>query len=192
MVISTFEFKKVRQNFDMVHKDILSMFDCNRAYQNVLYMTIGNNLIVQSDNIPKNIPDTLRLMNSKNCDKSLTSIHNGDIVKIFAMYSPTKKRKREGKKWSANISLKEELNRKIWVKRKYVSAGDVIVINEISKNKVLVKKNDGNKHDVYIYGYEFLLHVKNANELRNLIKTGVGRSKSYGAGMSLVIGVQNV
>lgn len=65
MIISTFECKSFVQNSDITHKIIQSMFHCNRAYHNVLYMVIGKNLIIQSDIEPYEIPDSLRLMNSK-------------------------------------------------------------------------------------------------------------------------------
>ena len=69
MIISTFECKSFVQNSDTTHKIIQSMFHCNRAYHNVLYMVIGKNLIIQSDIEPYEIPDSLRLMNSRNCDE---------------------------------------------------------------------------------------------------------------------------
>lgn len=191
MVISTFEIKKMKKNYHQVHRDVMSMFGCNRGYQNVLFMQIENKLIVQSDCPPQSINESMRLMNSRNCDNLLTSIQDGDTVKIFAIYEPTKCRKRDGKR-SAKISIKEEPERKEWVKKKFIPAGNVLAINEISKNVKNVKKDDGNEHTVFAYEYEFLLQVQSADELRKLIKTGVGRSKSYGAGMSLVMGVKSV
>lgn len=38
MIISTFECKSFIQNSDITHKIIQSMFHCNRAYHNVMYM----------------------------------------------------------------------------------------------------------------------------------------------------------
>ena len=76
------------------------------------------------------------------------------------------------------------------LKRKFINAGNVIAINELSKNRRQVTKSSGDSHPVSVFGYEFLLRVSDANALRNLIKNGVGRSKSYGAGMSLVMGVE--
>ena len=80
--------------------------------------------------------------------------------------------------------------KKEWVKRKFINAGNVIAINELSKNRHQVTKSSGDSHPVSVFEYEFLLRVSDANALRNLIKNGVGRSKSYGAGMSLVMGVE--
>lgn len=191
MIISTFEFNKSQRNFDTVHKNVLALFGCNRAYQNVLYMTINNRLIVQSDIMPQNASSTLRLINTKNCDQYLTNVKSGDVVKLFAVYEPTKKQARKNKH-SANISLKNESERKDWVKRKWLTAGSIIAINEISKRKTTVHKNDNTWHELFLYSYEFLLQVKDANEFRKLIKAGIGRSKSYGAGLSLVMGVQRV
>lgn len=191
MVISTFELKKYKKNYHQIHKDIMSMFGCNRGYQNVLFMLIGDKLIVQSDCPPKYVNESLQFMNSKNCDNFLNAIHDGDIIKIFAIYEPTKCKKRNGKS-SAKISIKDENERKFWVKRKFVQSGTVLEINEIAKNVKTVKKDDGNNHIVFTYEYEFLLKVKSADELRKMIKFGVGRSKSYGAGMSLVMGGVNV
>ena len=57
MIISTFECKSFVQNSDITHKIIQSMFHCNRAYHNVLYMVIGKNLIIQLDIEPYEIPD---------------------------------------------------------------------------------------------------------------------------------------
>ena len=189
MIISTFECKSFVQNSDTTHKIIQSMFHCNRAYHNVLYMVIGKNLIIQSDIEPYEIPDSLRLMNSRNCDEMVAKINAGDVVKVFAMYEPTKKQTRIGKR-SSNILIADENDRKEWVKRKFINAGNVIAINELSKNKRQVAKSCGDSHPVSVFGYEFLLRVSDANALRNLIKNGVGRSKSYGAGMSLVMGVE--
>lgn len=191
MVISTFEFNKPQHNFDTVHKDVLALFGCNRAYQNVLYMAIDNRLIVQSDIMPQNASSTLRLMNTRNCDQCLTSVKPGDTIKLFAVYEPTKKQARKDKH-STNISLKNESERKDWVKRKWLTAGDIIAVNEVSKRKTVVHKNDDTYHELFLYSYEFLLQVKDANEFRKLIKTGIGRSKSYGSGLSLVMGVQRV
>lgn len=191
MVISTFEFNKSQCNFDTVHKDVLALFGCNRAYQNVLYMAIDNRLIVQSDIMPQRPSSTLRLMNTKNCDQCLTNIKSGDIVKLFAVYEPTKKQARKDRN-STNISLKNESERKDWVKRKWLTAGSIIAVNEVSKRKVTVHKHDDTYHELFLYSYEFLLQAKDANEFRKLIKAGIGRSKSYGAGLSLVMGVQRV
>ena len=83
MIISTFECKSFVQNSDTTHKIIQSMFHCNRAYHNVLYMVIGKNLIIQSDIEPYEIPDSLRLMNSRNCDEMVAKINAGDVVKLF-------------------------------------------------------------------------------------------------------------
>lgn len=66
-----------------------------------------------------------------------------------------------------------------------------MAINEISKNVRNVKKDNGNQHTIFTYEYEFLLNVKNSDELKNLIKKGVGRSRAYGAGMSLIMGVKS-
>ena len=119
----------------------------------------------------------------------VAKINAGDIVKFFAMYEPTKKQTRVGKR-SSNILIADENDRKEWVKRKFINAGNVIAINELSKNRRQVTKSCGDSHPVSVFGYEFLLRVSDANALRNLIKNGVGRSKSYGAGMSLVMGVE--
>ena len=154
-------------------------------------MAIDNRLIVQSDIMPQKPSSTLRLMNTKNCDQCLTNIKSGDIVKLFAVYEPTKKQARKDRN-STNISLKNESERKDWVKRKWLTAGVIIAINEVSKRKVTVHKNDDTYHELFLYSYEFLLQAKDANEFRKLIKAGIGRSKSYGAGLSLVMGVQRV
>ena len=124
MIISTFECKSFVQNSDITHKVIQSMFHCNRAYHNVLYMVIGKNLIIQSDIEPYEIPDSLRLMNSRNCDGMATNINAGDVVKIFAMYEPTKKQARIGKR-SSNILIADENDRKEWVKRKFINVYEV-------------------------------------------------------------------
>ena len=129
-------------------------------------------------------------MNSRDCDGLLDSIKNKDIVKIFAVYEPTECKKRAGQR-STNISIKKEEERKDWVKRKFIQSGEVLAINEISKNVKMIKKDSGNRHTVFTYEYEFLLNVKNADELKNLIKKGVGRSRAYGAGMSLIMGVKS-
>lgn len=92
MIISTFECKSFVQNSDTTHKIIQSMFHCNRAYHNVLYMVIGKNLIIQSDIEPYEIPDSLRLMNLKNCDSMAANINAGDVVKIFASMNQQKNR----------------------------------------------------------------------------------------------------
>ena len=78
-------------------------------------------------------------MNSRNCDSLLDSIKNEDIIKIFAVYEPTECKKRAGRR-SANISIKKEEARKDWVKRKFIQSGEVLAINEISKNVRNVKK----------------------------------------------------
>ena len=190
MIISTFEMTKLKRNTHQTHRDIMSMFGCNRKSNNILFMQIENKLIVQSDCPPSSINESLKLMNSRNCDDLLTSVKDGDTVKIFAVYEPTKCKKRDGK-ISTKISIREENERKDWVKRKFAKSGDVSAINELSKSVKNVKKDDGNQHIVFTYGYEFLLNVKDADELRRLIKAGVGRSKSYGAGMSLIMGVKS-
>ena len=190
MIVSTFEIKKIKRNYHQTHRDIMSMFGCRREDNNVLFMQIDDKLIVQSDYPPKSINKSLRLMNSRNCDSLLDSIKNEDIIKIFAVYEPTECKKRAGRR-SANISIKKEEPRKDWVKRKFIQSGEVLAINEISKNVRNVKKDNGNQHTIFTYEYEFLLNVKNSDELKNLIKKGVGRSRAYGAGMSLIMGVKS-
>lgn len=191
MIISTFEIIKLKRNTHQTHRDIMSMFQCGRKSNNVLFMQIENKLIVQSDCLPNSINESLKLINSRNCDDLLASIKDEDTVKIFAVYEPTKCKKRDGK-ISTKISIREENERKDWVKRKFAKSGNISAINEISKSIKNVKKDDGNEHIIFTYGYEFLLNVKNADELRKLIKAGVGRSKSYGAGLSLIMGVKSV
>lgn len=190
MIVSTFEIKKIKRNYHQTHRNIMSMFGCRREDNNVLFMQINDKLIVQSDCPPKSINKSLRLMNSRNCDSLLDSIKNEDIIKIFAVYEPTECKKRAGRR-SANISIKKEEARKDWVKRKFIQSGEVLAINEISKNVRNVKKDNGNQHTIFTYEYEFLLNVKNSDELKNLIKKGVGRSRAYGDGMSLIMGVKS-
>ena len=47
----------------------------------------------------------------------VAKINAGDVVKLFAMYEPTKKQTRVGKR-SSNILIADENDRKEWVKRK--------------------------------------------------------------------------
>ena len=92
MIISTFECKSFVQNSDATHKIIQSMFHCNRAYHNVLYMVIGKNLIIQSDIEPYEIPDSLRLMNSRNCDEMSLKLMPGMSLSCLRCMNQQKNR----------------------------------------------------------------------------------------------------
>ena len=52
----------------------------------------------------------------------VAKINAGDVVKLFAMYEPTKKQTRVGKR-SSNILIADENDRKEWVKRKFIYSG---------------------------------------------------------------------
>lgn len=194
MVISTFGLKKPSLLSDMnfMHKEILKMFQCNRAYQNILYMVMDRHIIVQSDTAPQSIPDSLQLMHTGCVDAELLRIQNGNVVKIYAVFEPTKKGQKINGNWESNIIIRDEKDRKEWIKRKFQAAGNILAVNEVSKCDYRVSNHTGMMRRTSFYSYEMLVHVTNANELRQILKRGIGRSKSYGAGMCMVIGVQSV
>lgn len=205
MYISTFEFKKAKllRNRDLVHKLVMLMFDSNRADENVLYMVMdskkdgaGNapiHMIVQSNNQPKNIPnDSLRLLNSKECSSDMDVIKNGDVVRFYGVFEPQKRNRRMIKNPNSMWLLRTPKERAEWLQKKFESVGSLVAINEITKNDVYISKTTGESHHTSFYGYECMLKVTDSEKLKEMLKKGVGRSRSYGAGLCLVLGVQHV
>lgn len=205
MYISTFEFKKVRllRNMDLVHKLVMLMFNGNRADENVLYMIMdskkdatGNapvHMIVQSNNQPKNIPnDSLKLLNSRECSHMMDIIKNGDIVRFYGVFEPQRKNRAEIKKPNGMWMLKTPGERAEWLQKKFASAGNLMAINEVAKTNIYVSKASGESHHTSFYGYECMLNVTDSEKLKEMLKNGVGRSRPYGAGLCLVLGVRHV
>ena len=205
MYISTFEFKKVRllRNMDLVHKLVMLMFNGGRADENILYMIMDSkkdgagatpvHMIVQSNNQPKNIPnDSLRLLNSKECSSDMDVIKNGDVVRFYGVFEPQKRNRRMVKNPNSMWLLRTPKERAEWLQKKFETAGSLIAINEITKNNVYISKITGESHHTSFYGYECLIKVADSEKLEEMLKNGVGRSRSYGAGLCLVLGVQHV
>lgn len=205
MYISTFEFKKVRllRNMDLVHKLVMLMFNGGRADENILYMIMDSkkdgagatpvHMIVQSNNQPKNIPnDSLRLLNSKECSSDMDVIKNGDVVRFYGVFEPQKRNRRMVKNPNSMWLLRTPKERAEWLQKKFETAGSLIAINEITKNNVYISKITGESHHTSFYGYECLIKVADSEKLKEMLKNGVGRSRSYGAGLCLVLGVQHV
>ena len=205
MYISTFEFKKVRllRNMDLVHKMVMLMFDGNRAEEGVLYMIMDSkkngaesapvHMIVQSNSQPKNIPnDSLKLLNSRECGHMMDAIKNGDIVRFYGVFEPQRKNRAEIKKPNGMWMLKTPGERAEWLQKKFASAGNLMAINEITKNNAYISKTTGESHRTSFYGYECMLNVTDSEKFKEILKNGVGRSRPYGAGLCLVLGVQHV
>lgn len=205
MYISTFEFKKAKllRNRDLVHKLVMLMFDGNRADENVLYMVMDSkkdgvenapiHMIVQSNNQPKNIPnDSLRLLNSKECSNGIDAIKNGDVVRLYGVFEPQKRNRKMIKNPNGMWLLRTPKERVEWLQKKFESAGNLVAINEITKSNVYISKTTGESHHTSFYGYECLIKVADSEKLKEMLKNGVGRSRSYGAGLCLVLGVQHV
>lgn len=199
MIISTFEFNEsvIRQgkitNRDFIHKMIMTMYQGNREQENVLYMVMDKKLIVQSNSAPDVSRVAMKLLNSGNCDALKSRIENGNVLKLYAVLEPTKKKKSEGKKWSMDVGIQDEEERKLWVKRKMKEAGAAVsAVNELEKTNVSIEKKDGNKRKGVFYGYEILVSVQDKENFFAALKKGIGRSKAYGAGLCLVVGGANV
>lgn len=205
MYISTFEFKKVRllRNADLVHKMVMLMFDGNRADENVLYMIMdskkestGNapvHMIVQSNNQPKNIPtDSLKLLNSKECSNEMNIIKNGDVVRFYGMFEPQKRNRKMVKNPNGMWLLRTQKERAEWLQKKFEPAGNLMAINEVTKTDVYISKTTGESHHTSFYGYECMMSVTNSEKFKEMLKNGIGRSRSYGAGLCLVLEVRHV
>lgn len=197
MYISTFKFNKLRllRNMDEIHKIVMKMFNGNRSKENVLYVIMDSksersvNIIIQSDNKPQNIPDGFVLLNSKKCDDRIDSIKNGNIVRIYGTIEPTKRDRKQQLNKNSRQLLKLPEERKKWLQKKFSSAGELIAVNEVGKTNVSVIKKTGDAHKSSFFSYECLLYITDKDALKQLLRSGVGRSKAYGAGLFLILSV---
>ena len=201
MYISTFKFNKLRllRNMDDIHKLIMKMFEGNRFEENVLYTVMDSrtksfsnnfvNFIVQSDKKPQNIPKGFDLLNSKKCDDRIDSIKNGNIVRIYGTIEPTKRDRNQQLNKNSRQLLKLPEERKKWLQKRFSSAGELIAVNEVGKTNVSVIKKTGDAHKSSFFSYECLLYVTDKDALKQLLHSGVGRSKAYGAGLFLILSV---
>lgn len=194
MYISTFAFKKIKllDNMDNLHKLVMQMFKENRSAENVLYAIMDSqsrnvNIIVQSDNKPENIPNELTLLNSRECNSLFDKVHKGTILRIYGIVEPTKRDRRMEQSRNSRCIIKSLHERQDWLKRKFQPAGNLIAINEVGKNSVFVKKKTGDKHKTSFFRYECLLYVTDPDSLKELLQSGIGRSKAYGAGLFLIL-----
>lgn len=194
MYISTFAFKKIKllDNMDNLHKLVMQMFKENRSAENVLYAIMDSqsrnvNIIVQSDNKPENIPNELTLLNSKECNSLFDKVHTGTILRIYGIVEPTKRNRRMEQSRNSRCIIKSLHERHDWLKRKFQPAGNLIAINEVGKNPVFVKKKTGDEHKTSFFRYECLLYVRDPDKLKELLRSGIGRSKAYGAGLFLIL-----
>ena len=192
MIVGTYDIKNlcILADRNNVHKAVQSMFGCQRAEHNVLYMVSNDgHMIIQSDVIP-GPSDDLRVRHSKDRTEELNSIKNNDLVKIHTIVEPVKKVRSPGKRLGMRIALKSEDDRRQWVAGKLSDAGTIIAIVEQGRSRVAVTK-DGKKHAVSLYGYDIVMKVKDAEAFKRIVQKGVGPSKAYGAGMLLLMGVQH-
>lgn len=188
---------------DLVHKTVMLMFDGNRAEEGVLYMIMDSkkngaesapvHMIVQSNSQPKNIPnDSLKLLNSRECSHMMDAIRNGDIVRLYGVFEPQKRNKKMVKNPNCMWLLRTPGERAEWLQKKFEPAGSLMAINEVAKTNVYVSKTTGESHHTSFYGYECMLNVTDSEKLIEMLKNGIGRSRPYGAGLCLVLGVQHV
>ena len=192
MIVGTYDIKNlcILADRNNVHKTVQSMFGCQREERNVLYMVSNDgHMIIQSDVIP-GPSDDLRVRHSKDRTEELNSIKNNNLVKIHTIVEPVKKVRSPGKRLGMRIALKSEDDRRQWVAGKLSDAGTIIAIVEQERSRVTVTK-DGKRHFVSLYGYDIVLKIKDAEEFKRMVQKGIGPSKSYGAGMLLIMGVQH-
>ena len=190
MYLSTFTCnnKQTLMNRNYLHKDIMSMFEKDRKNENVLFAVSGNRVIVQSDNRPDAQNKNLKLQHSKCCDDIFDSIpENGKIV-LFGVLRPTKKA-RKTRTSSVDVAIRNEEERLNWVRKKLMESGcNIMQVNEINKDVIYMKKPDKNECFERFYSYEMVVQVADKEKFRHAIRTGIGRSKAYGAGLCLVVG----
>ena len=200
MYISTFEIKNpayLLWNMDTLHKAVMKMFIGNRSEENVLFMILEERnefsqknrvcMVMQSDHKPQNIPNDLKLLHSKDCTERFLSIQNGDVVQFYGIFEPSKRNRKTSENRNTRISINNPTARMEWLKRKFQKAGDFIHINEKSRQKIYVKKISGDIHESNLYGYECRLSITNADEFRELVQQGIGRSKAYGGALCLIL-----
>lgn len=189
MVLSTFDIKRDMLNRNDMHKEVMKLFAENRDAENVLYMVLGNRIIIQSDKNPDISKQTCFSVNQlKNLDGVYSGLKNGDVVRILSVLEPTRKIKRQGK-YSTNVGITNMDARYAWVGRKMEESGaKAIRISEEDKKLVYMNKNSVNKKRISLFTYQMIVEITNIDRFLESLRKGIGRSKAYGAGLSIITG----
>lgn len=187
MHISTYEIKDIRltENRDMMHKLVMTMFDKDRSTENVLFMIHEEKITVRSDKKPKSPPEPLILLNMYDVSSMLSRFLPGSVLTIYGMFEPTICQ--NGRK---NL-IRNKVDRIKWVQRKFSNAGCLLSINEVSQDNIRIMKNSGDKRRSSFFGYIIEIQILDSEKFKELFRHGIGRSKAYGAGMSVVLNDRN-
>lgn len=187
MYLSTFECKNKRLlgNANLIHKATMMKFSGCRHDENVLFMVMNNNLIVQSNKMPSAAAsDSFRLLHSKNCDDLLSSIKNGDIIRLYGVFEPTVRR------LGHDYVLNSMIERMDWIDRKVSNVANVLAKNEKNVEKIYIENMREKNRTTNFYSYDLLIQVTDKENLIHMLKNGIGRSKAYGAGMCLILNIE--
>lgn len=159
---------------------------CKRENELLLYKVIdnkANTIMIQSKNHLKNdILDDfgyqkIRELDIENHYKNI--VKNNNVLKFKATIAPTKSK--NGHKYS--INSKDE--RLIWVNKKFdLSGAKILNVFETEHEYIKFKHSKDEKFSFFnSYTYEGLLEVKDKDKFLKSIFKGIGRAKSYGAGL---------
>ena len=175
-------------NVENIHRVLGILFGVNkevnwRQKYNILFKVLNITtckLFVKSDiPIDRNICADYKFIVR---EKFLKEIKNGDILNIDIVVSPFKKNNSKNRVYIKDNSLKE-----LWLKNKFEFGGESLVtdckkIEDVCYNML---HEDDSKGGTMLLGVRYQLQIKvlDKDKFENLIKSGIGPTKSYGFGL---------
>jgi CRISPR system Cascade subunit CasE len=173
------------------------------------YVLILSNRIPNLSYAAEQICDEdVNIENSKNYDKTLENLKNGDMYRFRLRANPVikygeKKQKEKQKKYesiaSPNEHTKEDIEngaspdtQRNWLTKRSASLGFSLSEENFTVVKtewVKVVKQGISPFNFKAAEFEGILTVTDAGLFKHTLESGIGREKAYGCGMMTVIGV---
>lgn len=180
-LIRLYGVNKYSDNADSRHKMVMSLFprglgDNPRSKAKVLFRferdTRGSRCIIRSSIAPASLAGVRTL------EEKPTALTEGDYLAFRVVLSPVK-RKRNQEKPITETELQEE-----WAEQKLPFLQDVNFID--IKDEVIARFYSKNSAVLQLVQFDGVAKVSNIEKLREAIGSGIGRSRSYGAGLLTV------
>ena len=189
-------------NEQNVHRMICHMFGdekgVKRENEHLLYRKVDSVVpifYIQSDNHlnEENVANLgYRIVEVFNLETKIhTSVKKGNHIRINAQYAPTKTV--NGKKFS----IRDKDARMEWVMNKLKNAGLInIKAEEINENHIVfshTRNSIDRNQSSFINGFTYSIdaQVEDPDLFRTAVKTGIGRGRAYGCGLTIFWTINN-
>lgn len=180
-LIRLFGVKNYRDTAESRHKLVMSLFPQGlgtepRSHNNILFRfekdSLGSRCLIRSQ-----IP-VANLNSVKSIEEQNITLKTGDYIHFRSVMNPVKRVRNKER------FLQDEAEQEDWFINKFSPAMSNIEIIEI-KNET-VKRSLKSKDFVKLSQFDGIAQVEDAKQLQEFLSTGIGRGKSYGAGLLTV------